>query len=876
MLVDLARASRPEDVGGKAFNLYRLARRGVPTPGGFVVPATVFLRHLERAGVLSLTDRLLDHLDLAAEDGVRETGGIIRDRIISTALDDRLIEALERVLARKPPGTALVVRSSAAGEDGAGASFAGLLDSFLGLNTLAELECAIKATWSSAFSPRVLNYAIHRGPTLRRVGVIVQSQVDALYAGVLFTRGPRESDRDRFVFEYAPGLGDKVVNGAVTPSFLAAPRDDSRALLEVLSRNLAPVDARLVDAFGRLAKIGLDLESPHGVAQDIEWCVDTSGAIVVVQARPISTSIAPKMAGVHWTNANIAENYPNPVTPFLFSIVKPGYSAYFRNLGRRFGLGRKTVDAAEKDLDGIVGLQGGRLYYNLTNIHRLLIMMPAGDRLVDYFDLFVGSANGEPRATDRRSAARDRVRIARIAVSIAWQYLFIGRRLRAFEKAVDAFAARTHPARLSMASAEEAAMCLREFLHIRMERWHGAALSDAAAMVCYGLLKSLVARHLPGESAAAHNDLFKGLSDLASAEAVSRLWGLSRTIRSDPDLFAAFARVQSLEDLQRDLTAPEFASFRATFDDYLERWGFRASGELMLTEPTSHEDARPVLRTLRRYLASDSSGPIEVAAAREWERKAATKRIAARLAEHRGVVAGLPLPGLRSRFRVLLWAAHGAIRLRERARMKQALLYTRLRHVALRLGEHLVQRGLLSSRDDVFYLEVDEVLRTVSAEGLVLDLAPRIRCRRESIERARTLMPPDDIVLAEGEQWTACADAMASPIEPSAGSTLRGVGACGGSADGIAAVVESVAHADRVKAGDILVTCQTDPGWATVFFLVKGLVIERGGMLSHGAIIAREYGIPAVVGVSGATRLIREGQRLLIDGDRGVVEIRDA
>jgi pyruvate,water dikinase len=232
--------------------------------------------------------------------------------------------------------------------------------------------------------------------------------------------------------------------------------------------------------------------------------------------------------------------------------------------------------------------------------------------------------------------------------------------------------------------------------------------------------------------------------------------------------------------------------------------------------------------------------------------------------------------------RLALRATQGAIGLRERARMKQALLYTRLRHVMLRIGELLAERGTLERRDDVFFLTVDEVLLQleIPPPSAVPFAAPigwlragegDLARRRAEFAAFAVLQPPDSLVLDAGAPWKSAPDS--APLAGERGESLRGISACGGATQGTAHVIEDVSSIGAFRSGEILVTRQTDPGWAAVFFMVKGLVVERGGMLSHGAIIAREYGIPAVVGVEGATRRIRTGEQVRVDGDQGVVEL---
>jgi phosphohistidine swiveling domain-containing protein len=224
--------------------------------------------------------------------------------------------------------------------------------------------------------------------------------------------------------------------------------------------------------------------------------------------------------------------------------------------------------------------------------------------------------------------------------------------------------------------------------------------------------------------------------------------------------------------------------------------------------------------------------------------------------------------------RVLLPLTHAAIRYRERVRLKQALLYSRCRRIALALGETLVGRELIAGADDVFYLGADELVEIASG-GALLPATTRalVSARRAELERASAIDPPDSFTLAEGEYFSS--PAPKSEMRQVDDASLRGIPACGGRARGRATILSSATEAERLAPSDVLVTRQTDPGWGPVFFLISGLVIERGGMLSHGAIIAREFGIPCVVGVKGAMGRIPNGATIDVNGDSGVVDVVD-
>lgn len=840
-IVPLERASAASGCGAKASNLARLLNLGLAVPPGFVVTGAQYARHLEASGVRGSMGTME-----AAE---------IRSRIVSTALAPALRASLRRrASAIRWP---VAVRSSAAAEDSRGASFAGQLDSLLGVEGLDGLEESIRIVWASAWSQRCLQYARQKGVTPGTVAVIVQEQVDARCSGVLFTRDPLANSRDAdAVIECIEGLGDRLVGGEVNPGRLRVRYSDG-----AITRVCAPAD--LSDAAAlELATIGLGLERQLGAAQDIEWSIDRAGRMMLLQARPITPCA--QRSRVVWSNANIAENFPDPVTPFLFSIVSRGYTAYFRNLGLGFGLSRRRIAAMASSLENLVGLHAGRPYYNLTHIHAALRLAPGGGKLAGWFNNFTGACELPETHVPPLTAFERWTEPIAIAASVAWKYATIERRVARFERRVDAFAASTRPDDLASRDMKALARDLEGFLEIRLHRWNDAALADAAAMVCYGVLGRMLARAAPEPSRAWQNDLLKGLPGLASAVPVVELWSLSRAVRRDDRLRALFT-MHRPQDVLRRLDEPEFAAFRADFREYLERWGFRYSRELMLTSPTPEENPAPMIALLQSYLLSDGPGPEALA------RRQTDARIAATAALERHLTPQAWLRALAlcraGRMRFALRATQGAIRLRERARMKQALLYTRLRHVMLRIGNLLAARGTLERRDDVFFLTVDEVLQQLeSAQPVAGDVARR----RAEFEAFAGMQPPDSLVLEAGAPWQSARGS--APVAGATGESLRGISACGGATQGTAHVIEDVAQIGALRSGEILVTRQTDPGWAAVFFMVKGLVIERGGMLSHGAIIAREYGIPAVVGVEGATRRIRTGEQVRVDGDQGVVE----
>jgi len=847
-IVPLDEATLPELAGSKAHNLYRVMKLGLPVPDGFVVTTYAFETYLEEN---DLAERI------RAESAAR-----IRDLIINTPLSSELRDWLHSAAAELLDRGPVVVRSSAIGEDSARASFAGQLDSFLHVQTFAELEKALLACWASCWSERAIAYRAARGIEVSGMGVIVQAQVDALAAGVLFTR----TADGTILVEHTSGLGDALVAGAMDPGRFVLQRSGHGLI--VLSAGEHPVKNVENLLFSRsrlteLSRLANTLEAGLGGAQDVEWAIGRSGLLYIVQSRPITaipTVKAPVGGQVRWSDANVNENFPAPISPFLYSIASAGYAHYFRNLARAFGLSRTRIAAMDDALRHIIGVHGARMYYNLTNIHTVLRMAPFGDALVAAFNNFVG-AGGSFGDTARIKASRVRevVELSFIAVKVTSLYLFLGRRVASFERIVDDFAERTE--RLATLSLRDLRLLLNELMDIRCHRWTNASLADAASMVCYAILRRLVQAEGSGTL---HNTLLKAIPGLVSGKPVQQLWELSRNVRADAKLRTLFES-DSETVVNQIALDPELAGFRARFEDYLQRWGFRCSAELMLTVASFQEEPALLVDIIRAYSRRDCESPDAALSKQLAEREQETCSLLRRLRWHRAVL--LPI--------VLRWT-QAAIAYRERARLKQALLYSRCRRLALALGDQLVTRGHLADREDIFWLTVSEVDELAAGRAMFPHHVQELTTmRKRAHEELAATHPLNDFTLPEGGYL--CGDSDSADITPPRkdSRTLNGVGACGGRVTGRPVVLRDASEAGKLAAADILVTRQTDPGWASVFFLIKGLVIERGGMLSHGAIVAREFGIPCVVGVQHATReLLRVGQ-IEVDGDQGKVHVLD-
>lgn len=946
---ELSAATSLAECGGKAFHLKQMLDRRIPVPPGFVVTNQAFQTFLNSNQLRALIHHHLRSIDLQNPESCQVASTAIQNFVLNGFVPNIVRNEVAFQLKKFQAAGKLVVRSSAVGEDSSHAAFAGQLDSILHVDHSLTAVCqALKACWASYWSARVLFYQRARNVFLDGMGVLIQEQVESVLSGVLFTQRPATpsvpddpESIDLMLVEFCEGLGDQLVAGRMTPGRIVISRRNRAVTLETWPEGTfsrPPLESLCVQHMPRLAGYGLELEAAFGAPQDIEWTISEDSRLLLVQSRPITTvavalrgrieanhvSDSHSTASVEtnprrsdsssntteaprtdtavashrnrnnsvWSNANVNENFPDPICPLLYSIAEMGYYHYFRNLGRAFGISNRRIAAMEIPLRNIVGVHSGRLYYHLSNIHKVLRMAPFGEMLTESFNLFVGSGQ-----TERDSAKHTWTGFARgwlgqicelmiIAFKTSWTFWSISRRISRFERTIDEFAARTQPDALAERGLPDLLEDLRDFQTIRCHRWVDAALADAAAMLSYSLLKRFLNREFPASDASTlHNSLLKGLSGVVSGKPMVELWNLSRQIQNDIELRSLFTNksndsansvaMSSMEVLEQIRCRPQFESFRIELDRFLGCWGFRCSGELMLTVPSFQERPEALVDILRSYSELENGSPQELLERQNAERILATDQVLRQLSK-RCLFKFIPWPRKSFLARRLLKWTQQSIMYRERVRLKQALLYSRCRRITLAIGSRLTERQIVSQAEDAFFLTIQELESLLSGSSMfpyqVRDL---VTLRRKAHAEFADQRPPDTFSLPCGEYWTPLSNTAAAPecTVASEQGVLTGVGVCGGLATARAAVLKDVTEQGQLSVGDILVTRQTDPGWGPVFMLIRGLVMERGGMLSHGAILAREYGLPTVVGIPDATRRIQSGNTITVDGDRGHVEL---
>lgn len=853
---------RIADVGGKGANLAWMARAGLPVPPGFCVTTAAFARFLAGHPDLEPLWAALDAVRPDDVDGARGVAADVRAALEALPLPPDVASAVRDAwLGLDGPAHAWAVRSSATAEDLPGASFAGQHDTHLAVRGEAEVLDAVRRCFASLFTDRAVLYRARNGFGHRTVAlaVVVQRMVAPEVSGILFTADPVTGDRATASIDAGFGLGEALVGGLVDADLYRADKvtgalrearvgDKALAIRALPGGGTVteplPADVRTARALteaqvSALAAIGRRIEDAAGSPQDIEWCY-AEGELYVVQARPI-TSLFPLPDpvpddGLHlYFSFGHAQMMPDAMPPLA-------RDAWVQLLpfGRGSLTGRPEDRApASRALVEI----GARLYVDVTAALRV----PPARRLVLAALTTVYPQIPEALAPHLARIGPDRH--PRPSLALVRLFGLVPVRLLAalLVARVDRFGAAAD-ARVAEVLAEIA----RDPPGFRAVRDRIGTLFPSIVRIAPYLGAGIVAQRLLvglGVPPDALAPVLRALPHNVTTEMDLALADLADLVRPHQALAASLAR--------SGLAGADAAgapAFREAFAAFVARYGMRGPGEIDLSRPRWRDDPQMLVNVVLANV--DRAGARQRHAEMAAEADAAIARIAA----------AAPF-GRRWLVRRLLRVVRAGQGLREHPKFLLVHVLERAREAALAAGARLAASGALARADDVWFLRLDE-LADADADADAAragDLGVRVAERRAAYARDAARSPP----LAMTSDGELLRPAVRTDLPPDA---IGGVGASAGVIEGVARVVRDPG-AEVLQAGEILVAPFTDPGWTPLFTHAAGVVTEIGGRMTHGSVIAREMGIPAVVGATGATTRIRTGDRIQVDGDNGWVVV---
>jgi phosphohistidine swiveling domain-containing protein len=781
------------------------------------------------------------------------------------------------------------VRSSASDEDSAQHSFAGQLDSFLFVRP-EDVPEKVAAVWRSGFSERILAYRRENGLPLlpQPPAVLVQRMVNAEVSGVAFGADPVTGRRGIAVVSALYGLGTALVSGECDADAYHVDREGHILGREIANKRTAhrfdPNGAEGVRAASvpeaqavtpalkdeqvqAVAALVRETGRCFGRPQDIEWAIE-DGRLYLLQSRPITSlgSVADPDGSLNlWDNSNIAESYNGVTTPLTFSFARAIYEGVYRQFCRIMRVPESLIAANDQTFRRMLGLIRGRVYYNLISWYRVLAVLPGFAFNRRFMEQMMGVREPLPEEivaglsrASRGARLLDGARLLGSFAGLLGNHLFIDKQIAAFYRRLEAALAPPHPA-LEEMRADELAAYYHELERQLLTRWDAPLVNDFFAMIFHGVLRRLSENWCGDRSGMLPNDLVRGEGGMISAEPARRLSEMAALAARDP----ALAAVLCDGDLPAALRAVELhPEFRALYRAYLEKFGDRCLEELKLESPTLHDDPLLLLRSAGQLARSpaQTSGSSRPPSATNLSEVAAGQTRKA-LARH---------PLRRLVFSWVLRNARARILHRENLRFERTRLFGRVRRIFVEIGRRLHAVDLLEAPRDIFFLQVEEVLAFVEGTSASTDLKSTVTLRKREFDGYRASPAPDDRFETRGVVYSGNTFRNQKPAEVAGGEERSGIGCCPGIVRGPVRVITDPRNA-MLQPGSILVAERTDPGWVLLFPAAAGLLVERGSLLSHSAIVAREMGIPAIVSIPGVTGWLKDGDVVELDGGAGVV-----
>ncbi len=803
-------------------------------------------------------------------------------------------EEVKRGLQRLGGAGPFAVRSSGLEEDGAASAHAGQFATELNV-AAADVEAAAHRVWRSGFTDSLKQYRLAHGLSgdPQPPAVIVQVMVDARAAGVAFSADPVTGDRSVVVISAIRGLADKLVGGeedgdsyrvAASGATIEAELVDGEAVLSEAERaEVAAMARRAAEHFGQ--------------PQDIEWAFD-AGGLKMLQSRPITTldpisahpdesqdpgRVARRAQGlsggfkseqaspaaldpdfrrdergehdhvVIWDNSNIVESYPGVTSPLTFSFARYVYAHVYQAFSRLMGVPGADVEEHRAVFENMLGRVDGRVYYNLLNWYRALALFPGFKANRKFMEGMMGVSEALPQEMADRIAPPstsgwerfvDNLKFGRVGLGLVWHEIRIKGTIAKFYERLNA--ALTRPdAEIDGMEATALAAEYRLLERQLLARWDAPLVNDFLCMIAFGLAQKTMEKAGGDDGRSFLSNMLIGQGDIVSAEPARMIREMGLMVRGKPELVARLAKA----DVGAVDALPEL---RAAFDRYIAKFGDRCTQELKLESRTLHEDPAQVLMAISAAAATRGAE-----AAKEEER------------DLREIV---PEFGKRVMARWLLDWAKARVRDRENLRFERTRLFGRVRRIFLALGARLTEAGVLNAPRNVFCLTVEELLGAVEGAAVTGDLKALVRLRQAEWDAQVKRPDPPERFSARGAHVVGVGKLSAQAQAPGeTGEVRKGLACCKGVVTAKVRVIDDP-RVEALAPGEILVARHTDPGWIAVFANAAGVIAERGSLLSHSAIVAREMGVPCVVSLKGVTQWLRTGDVVRLDGGAGTVE----
>ncbi|MDQ3072560.1 MAG: PEP-utilizing enzyme [Bacteroidota bacterium] len=844
-----------ESIGGKARNLLRLQDAGVPVPPWGVIPPAPD-----------------DVLFRAAH----MKGPAVKGFLEKIEIPDAFIK---EILKHFDANDTFAVRSSASMEDGADFSFAGQFSSFLYVPPSGLAE-AIMKVWLSGFSERIMTYrSTHGIGELPQLAVIVQRMVDAEVSGVAFGIDPSTGNRRTFVVTAVYGLGEgivsgelladtyRVMDGEITSEIAHKTEMLKRAEGEGLIKT--PVGANLQDkpALSReqiLTIAGLvELLRQHLIKpQDVEFAVER-GKLWLLQTRPVTNLHRlhdPHGDRIVWDNSNIIESYPDLTSPLTFSFIIDVYEAVYRQFCALMGVNAREIENNGNVFAHMLGLLNGRVYYNLLSWYKTLALLPGYSLNAEFMEKMMG-VKERFILTDlpKRTRLQEKLRVGNMVLVMLRNLITLPKQRRIFQAHLDSEIKRLQRMDFDSLRPEELLRLYKELENTLVKKWKAPLVNDFFAMIYFGVLQKIAAG--VGNSRL-HNDLLCGAKDIISTEPIRLIRHIVKRIAADKSALQFFMTHEE-DEVWECLEKGDYTEIKKAVDEYIGRFGERCVGELKLETVTYTQQPQSLIRIIKTFLSQHEIMEAPAAGTENELRARAEQEMAAALK-------GRPIRRLV--FGHVLRNARSLVSQRENLRYERTRAFGMVRKIFIAMGRRFYAENIIDNPRDIFYLKKEEIFDYIQGASVSPVLRKIINLRKEDYSKWEGAVMAERVttygMVYHGNDY--------SPKHAASVLTgdLKGIGCCPGVIKGRVRVLQGPDEIQSLE-GDILVTSSTDPGWVILFPSASAILVERGSLLSHSAIVSREMGIPCIVGVTGLLGRLKTGDYIEMDGSTGVIKLTD-
>jgi pyruvate,water dikinase len=887
-------------IGGKAKNLYILSKNGFNVPEWFVITTDIYKRFIEENGIREKIEEIIDSIDFKNQNSIAEGSRAIKQLFLEKDIpkkDYRKIISAFKKIKIKSNSKYVAVRSSAVGEDEVKTSFAGQMDSFLFISEEKRLISCIKQCWASAFSERALSYRYLSNLSISdiEIAVIVQEMIFGDVSGVMFTVNPISCNINEILINSTYGIGEGIVSGELdTDSFYVNKQTNSFSQNIVTKKHkivfnekkgegtcsipverekqnkpsLAPATVK------ELANIGKNIEKLYSRPQDIEWTVKL-GRIYILQTRPITTlsykeGSREKDFKIIWDNSNIIESFPGITKPLTFSVARMAWSSVFRQCAEAMGVPSDIIEKNEQIFDNMIGLIHGRVYYNLMSWYRLTSFFPGFKYNRRYMEQMMGVKESYQFEEDEfKMLSKEGIlglpKLLSVLYGIFKNYLTLDKDIKLFLENFEKYYAELTKKDIQSMEPWEIMEIFYQAKSKLLRGWRVSAINSYSAMFFYGLVRSLTIKWGLDSTGSLHNDLFCGEKGMESTKPTRELIVLAMEVKNDKKLYNLFVKNNEKTILKELRENKEFSSFNRKFSDYLNKYGFRCMNELKLEEKSLKDDPSFAIQIIRNYLKLNKLDLDEMNK-KELEKRRKAEQIVNEKLKWK------PLKRM-----IFYWTLRNArknVKYRENLRLCRTKIFGLIREAARSIGNKFTQLGIIEQPDDIFYLEIDEIFDFIKGTSNFIDIKSLIEFRKKEYEKfERETLPNRFVTYGIVNNQEICENNDFSRESEQNRFVLKGVSCCPGIVKGKAKVILS--PKDNIELnGEIIVAERTDPGWVPLYPSASGLLIERGSVLSHSAIVARELGLPTIVGIKNLTKMVKDGQVIKMDAGKGIVYLK--